>query len=81
MKNIIQTANNGLKTKFDASKVKFKKTFANAKKLGVDLNDTMVFIKKDGFVWKVSFVTGNYSRTGRYFESVQLLPYIRLRNR
>lgn len=81
MKNLILLANNGLKTKFDASQVKFKKTFKQAEKLGVDLNNTNQYFKKDGIVWKVSFVSGNYSKKlgGKYFESIQLHPFLSLK--
>jgi DNA replicative helicase MCM subunit Mcm2 (Cdc46/Mcm family) len=80
MKNLILTANNGLKTKFDASQIRFSKTFADAKKAGVDLNNTNIFFKKDGFVWKVSVVSGRHSKKlgGHYFESFSLLPWLRL---
>jgi hypothetical protein len=80
MYNIILTANNGLKTKFDARQVRFKKTFAAAKKSGVDLNNTTAFIKRDGFVWKVSVVSGRYSKKlgGHYFEVFSLIPWLKL---
>jgi hypothetical protein len=81
MKNLILTANNGLKTKFDASKIRFKKTFVAAKKVGVDLKNTNTFFKKDGYVWKVSVVSGRHSKElgGHYFESFSLLPWLRLK--
>jgi hypothetical protein len=83
MENLISTANEGLKTNFDVTQVKFKKTFLDAKKLGIDLNSTTNYIKRDGFVWKVSFISGNYtgnhSSKGRYFESIQLIPWLKLK--
>lgn len=77
MNNIILTIQNGLRTKFDASQVKFKKTFAKAKKHGIDLNDTTLFIKKDAFYYKVSFVSGVYKSTGKYWEDLILLPFLK----
>ena len=85
MKNLILTANEGLKTKFDASQVRFKKTFKQAERLGINLNNTTQFIKKDGFIWKISFISGkyegNHSAKGRYFESVQLLPWLEIKQK
>lgn len=50
MKNLILKANNGLKTKFNTEVIKFKKTFKKAEKLGIDLNNTNEFFKKDGVI-------------------------------
>lgn len=83
MNNLILLANNGLKTKFDASVVRFKKTFKEAEKLGVDLNNTTQYFKRDGIVWKVSFVSGRLPKRlgGKYFEMIQLYPELTLRKR
>lgn len=82
-KEIILNANKGLKTKFDPSVVKFKKTFKIALKMGVDLNNTNEYFKKDGFVWKVSFVSGHHSKSlgGRYFEVISLIPTLTLKKK
>ena len=79
MKNQILNINNGLKNKFNPSVVKFKKTFKQAEKLGIDLNNTTEYIKRDGFYWKISFTCGNYSKSlgGRYFEGINLLPVLK----
>lgn len=79
MKNIILTAQNGLRTQFDASQIKFKKTFKKAKKLGIELNKTTEFIKKDGIIWKIHFIKGNYK--GRYWEEIYLIPYLELKKK
>jgi len=81
MKNLILTANEGLKTKFDAKNIKFKKTFKAAEKAGVDLNNTNLFFKKDGVIWKVSVISGKYSKKlgGHYFESFSLIPWLILK--
>ena len=79
MKNKFLNANKGLKTKFDASKVKFKSTFNRAKKLGVDLNNTTEWIKKDNTIYKISFISYKSKVTGRYTEVLDLLPMIILK--
>lgn len=73
---IILKANNGLKTKFDTSSIKFKNTFAKAKKLGVDLNNTTKMFKKNGTIFLVSVT--QYSHKGRNYESVNVFPYLNL---
>jgi hypothetical protein len=83
MKNIILTVNNGLKTKFNPNIVKYKKTFVQAKKLGIDLNNTNVFIKTNfgfdsqPFYAKVSFIQYKSKITGKLTESITLLPYLK----
>ena len=79
MKNKYLNANNGLKRKFDASKVKFKSTFNRAKKLGVDLNNTTEWIKKDNTIYKISFSSYKSKVTGRYTEVLDLFPMIILK--
>lgn len=81
MKNIILSANNGLKTKFDASNIKFKKTLQAAKKEGIDLNNTTQFIKRGGHVYKISVICAHYSKHlgGRYYESFSLIPWLKLK--
>ena len=72
----------GLRTKFDYSRVKFKKTFQHNLKRGIDLKNTTEYIKKDGFYYKLLFISGNYDRSlgGRYFEEVILVPVKQNRN-
>jgi hypothetical protein len=83
MKNIILTVNNGLKTKFNANQVKYKKTFLKAKKLDIDLNNTNIFIKTNfgfdnqPFFAKVSFIQYKSKITGKLTESITLLPYLK----
>ncbi len=66
----------GLRTKFNSNEVKFKKTFKDAQKLGVDLNNTTEIIKKDGLYQMVLFTSGTYSKSlgGRYWERISLIP-------
>jgi hypothetical protein len=83
MKNIILNVNNGLKTKFNANQVKYKKTFLQAKKLGIDLNNTNVFIKttfgfnNQPFFAKVCFIQYKSKFTGKLTESITLIPYLK----
>ncbi len=83
MNNIILTVNNGLKTKFNSNQVKYKKTFLQAKKLGINLNNTNVFIKttfgfdSQPFFAKVSFIQYKSKFTGKLTESITLLPYLK----
>jgi hypothetical protein len=83
MQNIILTVNNGLKTKFNANQVKYKKTFLQAKKLGIDLNNTNLFIKttfgfdNQPFFAKVSFIQYKSKINNKITESVSLVPYLK----
>lgn len=77
--NLIKQANDGLITKFDTSIIKYKNTFKQAEKLGVDLNNTNYCFKKDGFVWGISFIGYKSKVTGRYTEIINLLPLVRLK--
>lgn len=72
---------NGLRTKFNASNIRFKKTFKEAEKLGVDLNDATEVVKKDGQYQKVVFVSGFRSKHlgGRYCEKIYLLPIMQIK--
>ena len=70
------TIQTGLKTKFNSNEVKFQKTFKEAQKLGINLNNTTEIIKKDGLYQLVSFTSGTYSKKlgGRYWERISLIP-------
>lgn len=78
MKNSKLIAQRGLNTKFNASQVKFKKTFAAAKAKGVDLRNTTEMFKKDGIIWAISF-DAYKSITGHYTERFALHPFIILK--
>lgn len=77
--NFIKNINDGLKTKLDISNLKFKKTFAEAKKLGVDLQNTTKFFKKDGWIYIVSVNAFKYKCDGKYRETVSVHPFIKLK--
>lgn len=77
--NFIKDINDGLKTKLDTSNLKFKSTFAKAKKLGVDLENTTKFFKKSGWVYLVSVTAFKYKCDGRYRETVNVYPFLDLR--
>ena len=76
--NFIKNINDGLKTKLDVSNLKFKSTFAKAKKLGVDLENTTKFFKKDGWIYLVSVSAFKYKSDGKYRESVSVYPFLKL---
>ena len=78
--NFIKNINDGLKTKLDVSSLRFKKTFREAKKLGVDLNNTTKFFKKDNWIYLVSITAFKYKSDGRYRESVHVYPFLQLKN-
>lgn len=78
--NFIKNINDGLKTKLDVSNLKFKKTFSDAKKLGVDLNETTKFFKKGGWIYLVSITAFKYNCDGRYRETVRVHPFLKLKN-
>lgn len=74
---------NGLKTKFDTSNIKFKKTIKDfKKKYKIDANNTNQYIKKDGYYWKIYFISGYYSKKlgGRYFEEINMYPVYKALN-
>lgn len=77
-KNFIKNINDGLKTKLDTTNLKFKSTFAKAKKLGVDLENTTKFFKKDGWIYLVSVTAFKYKCDGKYRESVSVHPFLKL---
>lgn len=77
--NFIKNINDGLKTKLDVSHLKFKSTFSKAKKLGVDLENTTKFFKKDGWIYLVSVTAFKYKSDGRYRENVDVLPFLKLK--
>lgn len=77
--NFIKNINDGLKTKLDVSSLKFKKTFSDAKKLGIDLNTTNKFFKKDGWIYLISVSSFKYKCDGRYRESVNVHPFLQLK--
>ena len=77
--NFIKNINDGLKTKLEVSNLKFKSTFLKAKKLGVDLENTTKFFKKDGGIYLVSVSAFKYKCDGRYRESVSVHPFLNLR--
>lgn len=76
--NFIKNINDGLKTKLDVNNLKFKSTFAKAKKLGVDLENTTKFFKKDGWIYLVSVSAFKYKCDGKYRESVSVHPFLKL---
>lgn len=78
--NFIKKINDGLKTKLDVTNLKFKKTFKDAEKLGVDLNTTNKFFKKDGWIYSVSVTAFKYKTDGRYRETVNVMPYLKLKS-
>lgn len=80
-KDFIKNINDGLKTKLDVSKLKFKSTFAKAKKLGIDLENTTKFFKKDGWVYLVSVNAFRYECDGRYRETVNVHPFLELKRK
>ena len=69
--------NDGLKTKLDISNLKYKKTFKEAKKLGIDLMNTNKFFKKNNWIFLVSVTS--YTHRGIYREKVNILPYLQLK--
>lgn len=77
---IILNDSNGLKTKLDVSGLKFKKTFLEAKKMGIDLNNTNKMFKEDGVVYLISIQAFKYKFDGRYRETVNVYPYLLLKN-
>jgi hypothetical protein len=77
--NFIKNINDGLKTKLDVSNLKFKSTFAKAKKLGVDLENTTKFFKKDGCIYLVSITAFKYECDGKYRETVTFHPFLQLK--
>ena len=79
--NFIKNINDGLKIKLDVSNLKLKSTFAKAKKLGIDLNNTNKFFKKDGCVYIVITTAFKYKSDGKYRESVSVYPYLNLQNK
>lgn len=77
MENLILKADLALRTKFDATKVLYKKTFLVAKKKGINLLNTNEAIKLNGFVFKISYV--KFTHKGKIYESIDLIPLVRLK--
>ncbi len=65
---------NGIEPKFKKTSEIFRK---HGKKIGnvpTEIKNAPIIFVKDGLMWKFSFVTGNYSRSGRFFEVVSYIP-------
>ncbi len=67
----------GLKKKLVAP-ARFKKTHKRAKALGIDLNNSMLYVKRGNTYYRILFTRGRYPSHlgGRYYENIDLIPVL-----